>query len=68
MARLNAPRPVGTSPARRPDPAPQDKPAEAMNTGWPFAIGSQNRLDETAAHWPRPSAKPASGMPQPQTK
>ncbi|MDP1742628.1 MAG: hypothetical protein Q8M51_06670 [Polaromonas sp.] len=65
MARLTAPRPVGNSPGGRPDPAQQDKPSITLHTGWPFAKGSQNNLDETAAHWPRPVSKPAPARPEP---
>ena len=59
MARLNAPRPVGNSPSSRPDPAQQDKPSDTLHTGWPFAKGSQNNPDDTAAPWPRPASRPA---------
>ena len=41
-----------------------DKPSTPPNKGWPFAEGSQNHLDETAAPWPRPSNKPSSGWPE----
>ena len=63
MARLNAPRPVGNSPGSRPDPAQQEKSLETLSKGWPFAKGSQNKLDETAAPWPRPPSRPALARP-----
>ena len=57
MARPNAPRTVGSNPSTRPDPAPKDNSFDTLNRSWPFAKGSQNRLDETAAPWPRPASR-----------
>lgn len=62
MARLDA------SPnARNGRPTPSgtqtDTPASPQHKGWPFAEGSQNHLDETAARWPRPASRPSSGWP-----
>lgn len=68
MARLNAPRSVGSSSLSRPDPAPQDKPSDSLHKSWPFAKGSQNNLDETAAPWPRPASRPAPVRPDPTSK
>jgi len=68
MARLNAPRPVGNSSIARPDLAQQGKPSATLPTGWPFAKGSQNNLDETAAPWPRPASRPAPARPDPSPK
>lgn len=59
MARPNAPSPAGSNPSSRPAPAPQDNSFDTLNKSWPFAKGSQNRLDETAAPWPRPTSRPA---------
>ncbi len=60
MARLNAPRSAGDrKPSSRTDPTLQDPAGETPNSGWPFAEGSQNHLDEAAAPWPRPSSKSA---------
>jgi len=59
MPRLNAPRPVGNSAVTRPDPEQQDKPSDTLHKGWPFAKGSQNNPDDTAAPWPRPASRPA---------
>ena len=69
MARLNAPRPVGNSSITRPDPAQQqDKPSDNPHKGWPFAKGSQNKLDETAAPWPRPTSRSVLARPGPAAK
>ncbi|MFI5444928.1 hypothetical protein [Polaromonas sp. UC242_47] len=60
MARLTGPR---STDKRQPDPAPQEAPAPAPNKGWPFAAGSQNHRDDTAAPWPRPVSTPARPKP-----
>lgn len=68
MARPNVPSPAGSSPSSRPDPAPQDNSFDTLNKSWPFAKGSQNRLDETAAPWPRPASRPAPARFNPMPK
>jgi hypothetical protein len=66
MARLDAPRNARNERNTRPQSgqAEKPKPSTTPNKGWPFAEGSQNHLDETAAPWPRPSTRPASGWPE----
>jgi len=67
MARLNAPRTADDARRNPNNATQQDKPQQADNKGWPFAKGSQNKLDETSAPWPRPSSrspsKPTSSVP-----
>ncbi len=58
MARLDAPRTSRNSPGS--EPGQTDSPHKTQNKGWPFAAGSQNHLDETAARWPRPPSRPDS--------
>jgi hypothetical protein len=55
-ASRNNHRSAGTGPAQ----GSADLPP---STGWPFAAGSQNQPDESAARWPRPSARPAPDAP-----
>jgi hypothetical protein len=67
MARLNAPRIAGSNPSSRTDASPRNpnilKPnLKSSGSAWPFAAGSQNHLDETAAPWPRPASRP-NGRP-----
>lgn len=61
MVRPHAPRTAGDSnPGKRDSPAtPQDLPVKTPPKGWPFAEGSQNHQDDTAAPWPRPTSRPA---------
>jgi hypothetical protein len=66
MARLDAPRNArnGRDTQPRSGKAEKEEPSGTPSKGWPFAEGSQNHLDETAAPWPRPSARPGSGWPE----
>lgn len=64
MARLNAPSPASS----RPDPAPQANSFDTPKKSWPFAKGSQNKLDETAAPWPRPASRSGVTRPGPMAK
>lgn len=64
MARLDAPRNARNERKTRPESGQAEKPPETPGKGWPFAEGSQNHLDETAAPWPRPSTRPGSGWPE----
>lgn len=66
MARLDAPRNARderNERETRPPSGQAQEPSTKPAKGWPFAEGSQNHLDETAAPWPRPSIKPSSGWP-----
>jgi hypothetical protein len=64
MARLNAPSPASSRCA----PAPQVNSFDTLNKCWPFAKGSQNNLDETAAPWPRPVSRPSLDRSGPMPK
>lgn len=63
MARLDAPRNARNERDTQPPSGQPEKPSGTPRKGWPFAEGSQNHLEETAAPWPRPSARPGSGWP-----
>lgn len=65
MARLDAPRTARSSPRTLPATPQTDRTTAVPHTGWPFAEGSQNHLDETSAPWPRPSARPTPVQPAP---
>ena len=61
MPRPQAPRNTADSRPASPASAGDDTAPVPQRKGWPFAQGSQNHLDETAAPWPRPASKPAPG-------
>ena len=68
MARPNEPRTIGSSRSTRPDPAPQNNSFDSLNKSWPFAKGSQNKLDETDAPWPRPASRSLQSRANPTLK